>query len=82
MISAFILRAADLSCFHGTPHNLEVFRDACLRRKSLIEQVSCARGVEKGGSEIWKRAEGCMDACDWLMIVKGSILQFHDGLLQ
>lgn len=50
-----MLGAADLTCFHGTPHNLDV-----LRRVHALEkldgdlcpgQTSCARDVEEGVPE-------------------------------
>lgn len=52
MISAFMLRAADLTCFHGTPHSLDVLRDVRVRRKSLMETCALSR---QAALEIWRK---------------------------
>lgn len=46
MISALVLRVADLTCVHRTPHNLEVFKDICVHRKSLMETCTLSRQVK------------------------------------
>lgn len=87
MISAFMLGAADLTCFHGTSHNLDVLRDVCVHRKSLMETCALSR---QAALEMWRKdvqnteeAGGRLYGCLWMdEDRKARILEFLNGLLQ
>ena len=87
MIPAFMLRAADLTCFHGTPYNLDVFKDLCVHRKILMETCALSR---QAALEIWRkdvqnreeegeRLYGCLRMDEYW---EARILEFLNGLLQ
>lgn len=60
MISALMLKVANLTCVHGTSHNLEVFKDVCVHRKSLMETCTLSRqaALEMRRNEVQNAGEG------------------------